>query len=78
MPPNTIAKEVRCVYGTRDAGKLREDTCTVSRENGISNRCSEPMYFPSCRKDFMVVVHGNYFTTLGLDATIGWFERNLQ
>ena len=26
LPPNTVARQVRCVYGTRDAGKLWEDT----------------------------------------------------
>ena len=28
LPPGTLAKQVRCVYGTRDAGKIWEDTYT--------------------------------------------------
>ena len=29
LPPNTVAKQIRCVYGTMDAGKLWEDTYTM-------------------------------------------------
>lgn len=28
LGPNVVARQVRCVYGTRDAGKLWEDTYT--------------------------------------------------
>ena len=44
LPPNTVAKQVRCVYGTRDAGKLWEDTYTMVLEamgfrTGVTNPC---------------------------------------
>ena len=44
LPPNTVARQVRCVYGTRDAGKLWEDTYTQVLEGlgfvtGASNPC---------------------------------------
>lgn len=44
MPPNTISKQVRCVYGTRDAGKLWEGNYTVNLEEmglatGVANPC---------------------------------------
>ena len=33
MPSNTVARQVRCVYGTRDAGKLWEDCYTQVLES---------------------------------------------
>ena len=33
MPPNTVARQVRCVYGTRDAGKWWEDCYTQVLES---------------------------------------------
>ena len=79
MPSNTVAEQVRCVYGTRDAGKLWEDTYTVSLENmGFKTGVANPCIFHHAEKDLLVVVHGDDFTTLGLDADIDWFERTLQ
>ena len=79
MPSNTVAKQVRCVYGTRDAGKLWEDTYTVCLENmGFKTGVANPWIFHHAEKDLMVVVHGDDFTTLGLDADIDWFEHTLQ
>ena len=28
LPPGSVAKQIRCVYGTRDSGKLWEDIYT--------------------------------------------------
>ena len=44
LSPDLVARQVRCVYGTRDAGKLREDTYTQAMEHagfvtGIANPC---------------------------------------
>ena len=79
MPSNTVAKQVRCVYGTRDASKLWEDTYTVCLENmGFKTGVANPCIFHHAEKDLMVVVHGDDLTTLGLDADIDWFERTSQ
>ena len=79
LPPNLVAKQIRCVYGTRDAGKLWEDTCTRVMEGmgfraGISNPC---VSFHESRS-LSVVVHGDGFTTLGTDAELDWFETTIE
>ena len=79
LPPNTVAKQVRCVYGTRDAGKLWEDTYTMVLEAmGFRTGVSNPCIFHHEERDLMIVVHGDDFTTLGLDEDIDWFEGKLQ
>ena len=79
LPPNTVAKQVRCVYGTRDAGKLWEDTYTMVLEAmGFRTGVSNPCIFHHKERDLMVVVHGDDFTTLGLDEDINWFEGKLK
>ena len=45
LAPGTVARQVRCVYGTRDAGKIWEDTYTQVLEAmafvpGASNPCT--------------------------------------
>ena len=73
LPPNTVAKQVRCVYGTRDAGKLREDAYTIVLEAmGFRAGVSNPCIFYHEERDRTVVVHDNDFTTLGLDEGIDW------
>ena len=52
LPPDTVARQVRCVYGTRDAGKLWEETYTVAMESlgfkaGESNPCIIILQYPS-------------------------------
>ena len=79
LPPNTVAKQVRCVYGTRDAGKLWEDTYSVALQHlGFSSGDANPCIFHHAERNVMVVVHGDDFTTLGLDSDLDWFEAGLQ
>ena len=41
-----VARQVRCVYGTRDAGKLWEDTYTQSLEHiGVTTGMAGPCIF---------------------------------
>ena len=68
LPPDTVARQVRCVYGTRDAGKLWEDTYTVVMESlGFKAGESNPCVVWNAERQLMCVVHGDDFTTLGLD-----------
>ena len=79
LPPNTVARQVRCVYGTRDAGKLWEDCYTQVLESmgfvtGVSNPCT--FYHPI--RNIQIVVHGDDFTTLGVDSDLDWYESELK
>ena len=63
-----MAKQVRCVHGTRDAGKLWEDTYTMVLEAmGFRTGVSNPCMFYRAERELMVVVHDDDFTMLGLD-----------
>ena len=79
LPPDTVARQVRCVYGTRDAGKLWEDTYTLVMESlGFKAGESNPCVFWNEERQLMCVVHGDDFTTLGLDEDLDFFEKGLQ
>ena len=46
LPGNWVAKQVRCVYGTRDAGALWEDTCRQALESiGFKSGVASPCIF---------------------------------
>ena len=71
LGPNVVARQVRCVYGTRDAGRIWEDTYTqvlvnIGFEIGKSNPCV--FYHPG--KDITIVVHGDDFTALAGDPEL--------
>ena len=79
MPPGTLAKQVRCVYGTRDAGKLWEDAYTLVLENaGFVASQSNPCVFFHEARNISVVVHGDDFTAMGLDEDLTWYEEQLK
>ena len=75
----TVARQVRCVYGIRDAGKITEDIYTQVLEAigfvfGASNVC----ILSHRTKDLSIVVHGDAFTTLGIDTDLDWYEAQLK
>ena len=79
LPPNTVARQVRCVYGTRDAGKLWEDTYTQVLEGlGFITGVSNPCVFHHPTRDLCIVIHGDDFTALGTDDELNWYEGQLQ
>ena len=79
LPPNTVARQVRCVYGTRDAGKLWEDTYTQVLEGlGFRTGLSNPCVFHHAERDIAIVVHGDDFTALATDENLDWYEGELQ
>ena len=79
LGPNAVARQVRCVYGTRDAGRIWEDTYTqVLRAHGFRVGASNPCVFYHAEKDITVVVHGDDFTALADDAALDWYESKLK
>ena len=78
LPSNLVAKQVRCVYGTRDAGAIWEDTYRGALEElGFQSGAASPCCFYHPGRKLSVVVHGDDFTTLGLDGDLDWFESEL-
>ena len=76
LPPNAVAQQVRCVYGTRDAGKLWEDCYTQVLESlGLITGISNPFTFHHPTRNIAIVVHGDDFTALADDATLDWYDR---
>ena len=77
-PKGKIAHLLRCVYGTRDAGMLWEDTYSSCLESlGFVRGLANPCCFRHSTKDLAVVVHGDDFTSLGPRADLTWFETEL-
>ena len=79
LGPDVVARQVRCVYGTRDAGRLWEDTYTqVLNDMGFRTGISNPCVFYHPSRDISIVVHGDDFTALGTDANLNWYEDMLM
>ena len=78
MPGHWVAKQVRCVYGTRDAGALWEDTYRAALEGmEFKSGVASPCIFSHADRDLVCVVHGDDFTTLENDDNINWYEAEL-
>ena len=75
LSPDTVARLVRCIDGTRDAGKLWEDTYTRALEHaGFVTGATNPCVFYHKVRDITVFVHGDDFTALGTDNDLDWYE----
>ena len=73
LPPNR-RKQIRCVYETRDAGMIWEDCYRNALEDmGFKSSVASPCCFHHPTKGLHVVVHGDDFTCLGLDADIDYY-----
>ena len=78
LPSHFVAKQVRCVYGTRDAGAIWEDCYRDALEAmGFRSGVASPCCFHHAEKGLSVVVHGDDFTALGCDAELDWYEKKL-
>ena len=79
LSPDLVARQVRCVYGTRGAGKLWEETYTQAMEHaGFVTGTADPcvLYHKVC--DITIVVHGYDFTALGTDNDLDWHANRLK
>ena len=73
-----MGRQVRCVYGTRDAGAIWEDCYRDCLEDmGFSNGVSSPCCFFHNERDLACVVHGDDFTCLGSDTNLNWYEAQM-
>lgn len=79
LPKHFVAKQTRCVYGTRDAGMIWEQCYRDALEHiGFSSGVSNPCLFHHAERDIAVVVHGDYFTAMATDTDLDWYTSELQ
>ena len=73
--PSHVAKQVRCVHGTRDAGSIWEDVYRGALEAmGYKPGVASPCCFAHDERGPSVVVHGDEFTALGKHSAIDRYE----
>ena len=78
LPSHLVAKQVRCVYGTRDAGAIWEDTYRAALEGlGFTSGIASPCCFFHKERGISIVVHGDDITSLGLSADLDWLQEGL-
>ena len=78
LPSHFVAKQVKCVYGTRDAGSIWEDVYRAALEDiGFESGIASPCCFVHRARGLSVVVHGDDFTALGTDPELDWYESQL-
>ena len=78
LPSHFVAKQVRCVYSTRDAGAIWEDTYRETLESsGFVSGVASPCCFFHPQRCPSTVVHGDDITTLGEDAKLDWLWTQL-
>ena len=78
LPPRLVGRQVRCVYGTRGAGKIWEDCRKDCLEDmGLSSGVSPPCCFCHKERDLACVVHRDDFTCLGSDANLDWYGAQM-
>ena len=74
-----VARQVRCVYGTRDAGSIWEDCYRDALEGmGFTSGISSPCVFWHRERNISVVVHGDDFNALGVAEQLNWYEEQLK
>ena len=79
LSPDLAARQVRCVYGTRGAGKLWEDTYTQAMERaGFVTVTANPCVFYHEVRGITIVVHEDYFTALGSDNDLDCYGNRLK
>ena len=59
LPSHVVARQTRCVYGTRDAGMIWEEAYRIALENaGFDIGAANPCMLHHPQHDIRVVVHG--------------------
>ena len=79
LPAHMVGLQVRCVYGTRDAGAIWEETYRSCLEAaGFTSGVASPCIFYHKERNITCVVHGDDFTSLGTDEDLDWTEDMLR
>ena len=79
LPAHMVGLQIRCVYGTRDAGSIWEETYRQCLEQaGFRCGVSSPCIFHHEERNVSCVVHGDDFTSLSSDAGLDWIEVVLR
>ena len=79
LPSHMVGLQVRCVYGTRDAGAIWEDTYRHTLEAaGFKSGIASPCIFYHEARNITCVVHGDDFTSLATDEGLDWIEGVLR
>ena len=79
LPGHWVGRHVRCVYGTRDAGAIWEDTYRDLLESiGFESGKASPCVFHHPGRGISTVVHGDDFTSLGSDEALTWMEGEMS
>ena len=72
-------QQTKCVYGTRDAGMIWEETYRQRLEDlGFISGRANPCGFHHPEWKLSLLVHGDGFTALGVDASIDKLEAGLK
>ena len=78
LPTHQLGLQVRCVYGTHDAGAIWMETYRAVMVNGRSTPgIASPCIHYQDERDLTCVIHGDAFTTLGNDEQLDWMEKML-
>ena len=78
LASHLVAKQVRCVYGTRDAGAIWEDAYIEALESiGFRSGIGSPCCFWHPTRGISTVVHGDDITSLGCDNVLDWMRVEL-
>lgn len=79
LPGHWVGRQIRCVYGTREAGAIWEDTYRDCLESiGFISGKASPCVFQLFERDILTVVHGDDFTSLGSDENLTWMETKMS
>ena len=79
LPRHVVGHLHRCVYGTRDAASVWEDTYTSALEElGFVTGRASPCCFFHKKLQIRLVIHGDDFTALGTRAALDEYERLLK
>ena len=78
LPKSLLARQMICVYGTRDAGINWEETYRAALEEiGFTAGRASPCCFFHTDRSIHLVVHGDHLTAMGLQAGLDWYKGRL-
>ena len=74
-----LGKLELCLYGTRDAAKVWQETLSAQLEAcGFRRGVGHPAVFWHPERDIMTLVHGDDYVSCGLQPDLDWIEVQLQ